>query len=154
MPWIRAVTAIKVVVARMIPSNVRKLRSLFLRSESRAIRVASQKEALRRNWRALDTAISPGRRTQPAPIVPQPAACSRKSARKQAGGTACPTFELAELVLVAQAVPPAQCSTRRFRHRRRHLLLCESRQRLLAIGDVPHRGRNHGGGPPGVLRGA
>ena len=51
MPWISAVTAISVVVARMIPSRVRKLRSLFLRSESTAIRAASQKEALGRNFR-------------------------------------------------------------------------------------------------------
>ena len=55
MPWIRAVTAIRVVVARMMPSSVRKLRSLFLRRESRAMRAASQKEALRRNWRVLST---------------------------------------------------------------------------------------------------
>src|SRR5271157_5159700 len=59
MPWIRAVTAIRVVVARMIPSSVRKLRSLFLRSESRAMRVASQKEALR-----PETAISTWRRAE------------------------------------------------------------------------------------------
>jgi hypothetical protein len=57
MPWIRAVTAIRVVVARMMPSSVRKLRSLFLRSESRAILVASQKEALRRNLRVVDTVV-------------------------------------------------------------------------------------------------
>src|SRR5713226_2813766 len=43
MPWIREVTPMSVVVARMIPRSVRKLRSLFLRSESRAMRVASQK---------------------------------------------------------------------------------------------------------------
>ena len=68
MPWMRAVTAIRVVVARMIPSSVRKLRSLFLRSESRAIRVASQKEALK-----PETAISIWRRDGAAD-------CSRKSA--------------------------------------------------------------------------
>src|SRR5271157_4820876 len=62
MPWMRAVTAIRVVVARMIPSNVRKLRSLFLRSESRAIRVASQKEALKRKWRGRGTVVLFGRR--------------------------------------------------------------------------------------------
>src|ERR1051326_3077182 len=49
MPWIRAVTAIRVGVARMIPRRVRRLRSLFLRSESSAIRVDSQNEALNRN---------------------------------------------------------------------------------------------------------
>src|SRR5579863_7502037 len=53
MPWIRAVTAIRVVVARIIPSNVRKLRSLFLRSESTAMRVASQKEAVGWNRRVI-----------------------------------------------------------------------------------------------------
>ena len=57
MPWISAVTAISVVVARMIPSSVRKLRSLFLRSESSAMRVASQKEALRRNLRESGTGV-------------------------------------------------------------------------------------------------
>src|ERR1700690_1854277 len=55
MPWIRAVTAMRVVVARMMPSRVRKLRSLFLRNESSAIRVASQKEALGRNCRLSAT---------------------------------------------------------------------------------------------------
>src|ERR1017187_10949041 len=49
MPWMSAVTAIRVVVARMMPRRVRKLRNLFLRKESRAMREASQKEALRRN---------------------------------------------------------------------------------------------------------
>jgi hypothetical protein len=44
MPWMSAVTAIRVVVARMIPSSVRKLRSLFLRRESTAMRVDSQKD--------------------------------------------------------------------------------------------------------------
>src|ERR1019366_1170869 len=57
MPWIRAVTAIRVVVARMMPRSVRKLRSLFLRSESRAIRVASQNDAERRNLRVSDTVL-------------------------------------------------------------------------------------------------
>ena len=55
MPWISAVTAIRVVVARMMPSRVRKLRSLFLRRESSAMRVASQKEALRRSFLELAT---------------------------------------------------------------------------------------------------
>ena len=41
--------------------------------------------------------------------------------------------------------------TRRFRHRRRHLLFGESRQHLVAIGHVPDGGRNHGGGLAGVL---
>ena len=51
MPWMSAVTAISVVVARMMPSSVRKLRSLFLCNELKAMRVASQKEALGRNLR-------------------------------------------------------------------------------------------------------
>ena len=38
-------TAIKVVVERIIPSSVRKLRSLLARSESRATPAASKKEA-------------------------------------------------------------------------------------------------------------
>src|SRR6185312_8864701 len=50
MPRISAVTAINVVVARMMPSSVRKLRNLFLRSESSAMRVASQKDALNLNF--------------------------------------------------------------------------------------------------------
>src|SRR5579884_1908451 len=45
-----AVTEIKVVVARIIPRSVRKLRSLLLLSESIEIRPASQKEALRRSF--------------------------------------------------------------------------------------------------------
>jgi hypothetical protein len=53
MPWMNDVTAISVVVARMIPSKVRKLRSLFLLRESMAIRAASQKEALGRKLRLL-----------------------------------------------------------------------------------------------------
>src|ERR1035437_6416380 len=57
MPWISAVTAISVVVARMMPSSVRKLRSLFLRSESSAIRVASQNDAERRNERVSNTVL-------------------------------------------------------------------------------------------------
>ena len=36
MPWIIDITAISVVVARMMPSRVRKLRSLLERSESAA----------------------------------------------------------------------------------------------------------------------
>jgi hypothetical protein len=48
MPCIKAVTEINVVVARMMPRSVRKLRSLFLFRESMAIRPASQKEALGR----------------------------------------------------------------------------------------------------------
>src|ERR1700730_18340810 len=48
-----AVTAIKVVVARMIPSSVRKLRSLFLPSDANAMRVASQNEALGLNLRVM-----------------------------------------------------------------------------------------------------
>ena len=55
MPWINAVTAISVVVARMIPSKVRKLRSLLVRRESTAMRVASQNEALRRSFLELAT---------------------------------------------------------------------------------------------------
>src|SRR5579883_2125484 len=45
MPWITAITAIRVVVERIIPSSVRKLRSLLLRSESSATAAASKKEA-------------------------------------------------------------------------------------------------------------
>ena len=41
MPLMIAMTAISVVVARMIPSSVRKLRSLLLRSEDSAIRADS-----------------------------------------------------------------------------------------------------------------
>ena len=58
MPWISAVTAISVVVARMMPSSVRKLRSLFLCNELKAMRVASQKEALGRNLRARLTGLT------------------------------------------------------------------------------------------------
>src|SRR6476646_7007975 len=46
MPLITAITAIKVLVARMMPSSVRKLRSLLDRSEAAAPRTASQKDAL------------------------------------------------------------------------------------------------------------
>src|ERR1700730_10223071 len=46
MPLITAMTAIKVVVARMIPRSVRKLRSLLDRSEAAAPSTASQKDAL------------------------------------------------------------------------------------------------------------
>ena len=45
IPWITAMTAISVVVDRMIPSSVRKLRSLLDRSESSATEAASRKEA-------------------------------------------------------------------------------------------------------------
>ena len=45
IPWITAMTEISVVVDRIIPSNVRKLRSLLPRSESSATRAASKKEA-------------------------------------------------------------------------------------------------------------
>src|SRR5260370_16255633 len=57
IPWIKAVTAISVVVARIMPSSVRKLRSLFLRSESTAILVASQNDAERRNFRVSNTGL-------------------------------------------------------------------------------------------------
>src|SRR6478752_1795915 len=69
IPWMRAVTAISVVVARIIPSRVRKLRSLFLRSESRAIRVASQNDADRRNLRVCGTVLEEGDGFA-GPIVP------------------------------------------------------------------------------------
>jgi hypothetical protein len=39
-------TEIRVVVDRIIPNNVKKLRSLLPRSESSATRAASKKEAL------------------------------------------------------------------------------------------------------------
>ena len=64
MPWMRAVTTIRVVVARMMPSRVRKLRSLFLRSESSAIRLASQKEAVGRNFPVLATEVYSARRLE------------------------------------------------------------------------------------------
>src|SRR4051812_896165 len=47
------VTAMSVVVARIMPNNVKKLRSLFLRRESTAILAASQKDALGRNVRLV-----------------------------------------------------------------------------------------------------
>ena len=57
MPCTKDVTAINVLVARMIPSSVRKLRNLLLRRESTAIPADSQKEAvgdvIRRTGRAL-----------------------------------------------------------------------------------------------------
>src|SRR5215467_10825179 len=40
-----AITAISVVVARIIPSRVRAVRNLFARSEPAATRIASRKEA-------------------------------------------------------------------------------------------------------------
>jgi len=48
-----AVTEIRVVVARMIPNSVRKVRSLFFESESIAMRLASQKDAVGRNFGVL-----------------------------------------------------------------------------------------------------
>ena len=45
IPWITDITAISVVVDRMMPSSVRKLRSLLARSESKATVAASKKEA-------------------------------------------------------------------------------------------------------------
>ena len=45
MPWITAITAINVVVERMMPSNVRKLRILLERRESKATEAASKKDA-------------------------------------------------------------------------------------------------------------
>lgn len=50
MPWITDITAIRVVVARMIPSNVRKLRSLLERNESAATDAASRMDAV---WATL-----------------------------------------------------------------------------------------------------
>ena len=46
MPWIMDITAISVVVARMMPSRVRKLRSLLERSESAATAAASRNDAV------------------------------------------------------------------------------------------------------------
>ena len=46
MPWIIDITAISVVVARMIPSRVRKLRNLLERSESAAMDATSRNEAV------------------------------------------------------------------------------------------------------------
>src|ERR1035438_4506103 len=51
MPEITDITAIKVVVARIMPSRVRKLRSLLPRSEWRAPFTASQNEA----WEFIQT---------------------------------------------------------------------------------------------------
>src|SRR5579885_992436 len=48
MPWITAITEISVVVERMIPSRVRKLRSLLARRESSATAAASIKDAVDR----------------------------------------------------------------------------------------------------------
>ena len=45
MPWITHITAISVVVERIIPSSVRKLRSLLDRRESNATLAASRKDA-------------------------------------------------------------------------------------------------------------
>jgi len=42
---------------KMMPSKVRKLRNLFFRRESTAMRAASQKDALRRNDAALPTCV-------------------------------------------------------------------------------------------------
>src|SRR5271157_4632740 len=70
MPWMSAVTAIRVVVARIIPSSVRKLRSLFLRKESTAMRPASQKEALGRNWDVRDAMIVYGKDARGGAFVP------------------------------------------------------------------------------------
>src|SRR6266849_5712353 len=46
MPWITDMTAINVVVARMMPNSVRKLRSLLERNESAATSVASRNDAV------------------------------------------------------------------------------------------------------------
>src|SRR6185437_3180712 len=75
IPCIRAITEMRVVVARMIPSSVRKLRSLFLLRESTAIRAASQNEALGRYLRCFDTDSS-GRRKRLG-------LCSRNSIRRR-----------------------------------------------------------------------
>jgi hypothetical protein len=45
IPWITDITEIRVVVDKMIPSSVRKLRSLLVRSESMATEAASKKDA-------------------------------------------------------------------------------------------------------------
>ena len=45
MPLMIDITAIRVVVARMIPSRVRKLRSLLTRNDSAATRADSANEA-------------------------------------------------------------------------------------------------------------
>ena len=45
IPLITLITAISVVVARMMPSRVRKLLSLLERSEAAAPAIASQKDA-------------------------------------------------------------------------------------------------------------
>ena len=45
IPWITDITEIRVVVERIMPNSVRKLRSLLPRSESSATLAASKKEA-------------------------------------------------------------------------------------------------------------
>ena len=55
MPWIIAITAISVAVERMMPSSVRKLRSLLARSDSKATEAASKNEA----WDAAFTLEPP-----------------------------------------------------------------------------------------------
>ena len=45
MPWITEMTAMSVVVERMMPSSVRKLRILLDRRESNATEAASRKDA-------------------------------------------------------------------------------------------------------------
>ena len=45
MPWITLITAINVVVARITPNSVKKLRSLLPRRESSAKLADSQKDA-------------------------------------------------------------------------------------------------------------
>ena len=46
MPWMTDITAMSVVVARMIPKSVRKLRSLLPRKESAATEAASRNDAV------------------------------------------------------------------------------------------------------------
>jgi hypothetical protein len=45
IPWITLITAMRVVVARMMPNNVKKLRNLLDWSDCAATRTASQNEA-------------------------------------------------------------------------------------------------------------
>src|SRR4051794_38866056 len=105
MPWMREVTAIRVVVARMIPSSVRKLRSLFLRSESSAMRVASQNEALKRNFGDVGNWLQLGRRGFLA-------ICSLKQGRS--GGCSINRMRksLLAVLLLATALLPAQTADR------------------------------------------
>src|SRR5512133_1266796 len=95
MPWMSAVTAISVVVARIIANRVRKLRSLFLRRESTAIRVDSQNDALRRNCRLFATEVWETLRTDLLfPVPPWEAALAGGPPHFQRTGARCPGIDI------------------------------------------------------------